>query len=113
METKESSSKTLAVISSGGMQYTVKEGDLINIPQLATAEPKSKITISDVLFVTTEAGTKIGSPLVSGAKVTASVVRQLRDSKVLIYKKKKRKGYTKKQGHRQDLTQIKIESISA
>lgn len=112
METKESSSKTLAVISSGGMQYTVKEGDLINVPQLSS-EPKSKVTISDILFVTTDAGTKVGAPLVSGAKVTASVVRHLRDSKVLIYKKKKRKGYTKKQGHRQDLTQIKIESITA
>ena len=119
METKETSTtaastpaKPYAVILTGGMQFTVSEGDIINVPELAS-EPKSKVTISDVLLSATDAGVKVGAPKLSGASVTASVVRHLRASKVIIFKKRKRKGYLKKQGHRQDLTQIKIESIKA
>ncbi len=97
-----------AVIRTGGKQYKVASGDVIAVEKLA-GEPGSKVEISDVLMV----DKKIGSPLVAGAKVLAEIVKQFRDEKVIIFKKRRRHNYRRKKGHRQYLTEIKITDIKA
>lgn len=97
-----------AVIRTGGKQYSVKSGDIINIEKLE-GDAGKKIEFGEVLA----AGEKIGSPLLSGAKVLAEIVKQFRDDKVLIFKKRRRHNYRRKKGHRQYLTQVKITDIKA
>lgn len=97
-----------AVIRTGGKQYKVANGDVIAVEKLA-GEPGAKVEIGEVLA----AGDKIGAPLLSGAKVLAEIVKQFRDDKVLIFKKRRRHNYRRKKGHRQYLTQIKITDIKA
>ena len=97
-----------AVIRTGGKQYSVKSGDVIDVEKLE-GNAGDKVEIGEVLM--TEG--KIGSPLVSGAKVLAEIVKQFRDDKVLIFKKRRRHNYRRKKGHRQYLTQIKITDIKA
>jgi large subunit ribosomal protein L21 len=99
-----------AVIRSGGKQYKVANGDVIDVEKMA-GKAGDKVEISDVLM----AGNKIGSeqaPL-KGAKVLAEIVKQFRDDKVIIFKKRRRHNYRRKKGHRQYLTQIKITDIKA
>jgi large subunit ribosomal protein L21 len=97
-----------AVIRTGGKQYKVKGGDVIAVEKLAGNEGE-KVEIGEVLM----AGDKVGSPLLSGAKVLAEIVRQFRDDKVIIFKKRRRHNYRRKKGHRQYLTEIKITDIKA
>ncbi len=97
-----------AIIRTGGKQYSVKSGDVIAVEKL-DGKAGDKVEISDVLM----AGGKVGSPLLSGAKVLAEVVRQFRDEKVVIFKKRRRHNYRRKKGHRQSLTEIKITDIKA
>lgn len=97
-----------AVIRTGGKQYTVKAGDTIDIEKVE-GDAGKKIEINEVLV----AGDKVGAPLISGAKVTAEIVKQFRDDKVLIFKKRRRHNYRRHKGHRQYLTQIKITDIKA
>ena len=97
-----------AVIRTGGKQYKVTSGDVIDVEKLA-GEPGAKVEISEVLV----AGNKVGAPLLAGAKVLAEVVKQFRDDKVIIFKKRRRHNYRRKKGHRQYLTQIKITDIKA
>lgn len=92
-----------AVIRTGGKQYKVASGDVIAVEKL-TGNPGDKVEISDVLMT----GSKLG-----GKPVLAEVVRHFRDAKVIIFKKKRRHNYRRKKGHRQDLTEIKITTISA
>ena len=101
-----------AVIKTGGKQYRVTEGDVVNIEKLV-GEPGSKIELSEVLAVGEGEGIKIGTPLVEGARVVAEILAQDKGKKVIIYKKKRRKGYDKRQGHRQFFTSIKIQEIKA
>ena len=101
-----------AVVETGGKQYMVRPGDVIRVEKLA-AEADGKIELAPVLVVSSGGPTVIGAPEVSGAKVTATVVRQMRGEKVISFKKKRRKGYRKKIGHRQDLTELKVESVVA
>jgi large subunit ribosomal protein L21 len=96
-----------AVIRTGGKQYSVKSGDVINIERME-GDAGAKIEIGEVLM----AGDKIGSPLLAGAKVTAEIVKQFRDEKVMIFKKRRRHNYRRHKGHRQYLTQIKITGIN-
>jgi len=101
-----------AVIKTGGKQYRVTEGDVVNIEKLA-GEPGAKIEISEVLAVGEGEGIRIGTPTVEGATVVAEILKQDKGKKVIIYKKKRRKGYDKRQGHRQFFTSIKIQEIKA
>jgi large subunit ribosomal protein L21 len=100
-----------AVIETGGKQYRVQQGDVLDV-ELLDAEEGASIEF-DTLAVSDGSELTIGAPLVSGAKVTASVLENLRGKKIYSFKKKRRKGYRRKIGHRQDLTRIKVESIKA
>ena len=97
-----------AVIRTGGKQYKVTNGDVIAVEKLEGAQG-DKVEISDVLMV----DQTIGSSLVKGAKVLAEIVKQFRDDKVIIFKKRRRHNYRRKKGHRQYLTEIKITEIKA
>ena len=98
-----------AVIRTGGKQYRVAEGDLVKIEKL-TGEVGETVVLPDVLFVGGE-DVKIGAPLVANAKVTGEIVGQNRAKKVLVFKKKRRKSYSRQQGHRQYQTTLKITGI--
>ena len=95
-----------AVVRTGGKQYKIVENDVVSVEKIEGAVG-DKFEISDVLMV----GSKIGAPLVAGAKVLAEIVRQFRDEKVIIFKKRRRHNYRRKKGHRQYLTEIKITAI--
>jgi large subunit ribosomal protein L21 len=101
-----------AVIRTGGKQYRVSEGDVVKIEKL-TGEVGEKIIMDDVLFVGGEGDVKIGAPLVANAKVTGEIVGQDRAKKIIVFKKKRRKGYMRRQGHRQYQTELKITAIDA
>jgi large subunit ribosomal protein L21 len=100
-----------AIIATGGKQYTVSEGDIINVEKLGV-NAGDTVTFDQVLFVN-DGEAKVGDPTVAGASVTASVVKEARDKKVIVYKYKRKTGYHKKNGHRQSFTQVKIEKINA
>jgi large subunit ribosomal protein L21 len=101
-----------AVIKTGGKQYTVSEGDLLSVEKLS-GEVGSTIELSDVLAVGDGSSIKLGTPIVDSASVSAEVLSHGRGKKIIVFKKKRRKGYSKKQGHRQDFTSIKIKSIKS
>lgn len=101
-----------AVIKTGGKQYRVAENDVIRVEKL-DAEVGSDISLNEVLLLGSGAETKVGTPTVNGASVKASVLDQIKDEKVTIFKKKRRKNHRKKQGHRQRLTLLRITSIAA
>jgi large subunit ribosomal protein L21 len=100
-----------ATIKTQGRQFTVEEGDVLVVNQFPGTEPGSTIEIKDILSVGEGSDMRFGSPLVEGASVNATLVENKRGDKVVIFKKKKRKGYRRKRGHRQELSVIKIESI--
>ena len=100
-----------AVIRTGGKQYRVVKDDVIAVEKLA-GEPGSTIEIADVLAVGEGAEARTGTPVVAGASVSATVVEQKRGEKVLVFKKKRRHNYRRKNGHRQSITVLRIESIS-
>lgn len=97
-----------AVIATGGKQYKVSEGDVIRVEKLG-AEADSKFTFDQVLYV----DGKVGNPTVEGASVEATVVGDGKAKKVIVYKYKRKTGYHKKNGHRQQYTAVKIEKINA
>ena len=99
-----------AIIATGGKQYKVSEGDIITIEKLGV-EAGEKVTFDQVLVVGGE-DLKVGEPTVSGATVEASVIKEGRGKKVIVYKYKRKTGYHKKNGHRQAFTQVKIEKIN-
>ena len=100
-----------AIINIAGKQFRVQEGDQIKVPQLSTEAGKS--LVFDKVLLTNERGkVELGSPLVSNASVSATVVDHGRDRKIRIFKKKRRKGYKRKNGHRQGFSLVKIDSIS-
>lgn len=99
-----------AIIKTGGKQYTVKSGDVIQVEKL-TGNPGDKIVLSDVLMVGGNSPT-VGKPFVKDAEVAAQIVEQFRDDKVIIFKKKRRHNYRRKKGHRQYLTALQITSIA-
>ncbi len=101
-----------AVIRTGGKQYRVSEGDLVKVEKLVGAVG-DKVTLADVLFIGGNGEVKIGSPLVSNAKVTGEIVSQARAKKILVFKKKRRKSYSRQRGHRQYQTTLKITAIEA
>ena len=99
-----------AIIATGGKQYKVSEGDIITIEKLGV-EAGEKVTFDQVLAVS-DNGMKVGAD-VANATVEASVVKEGRAKKVIVYKYKRKTGYHKKHGHRQAFTQVKIEKINA
>jgi len=101
-----------AVIKTGGQQFRVAKGDTLSIQKL-DAEAGKSITLDDVLMINDGKTAKVGTPLVKGAKVTAKVVEQTRDDKVVIFKKKRRQNYRRTKGHKQPLTIIEITDIKA
>jgi len=100
-----------AVIKTGGKQYKVSEGEFLKVEKL-DGEVGDSIEFGEVLMVGGET-TVVGAPLVAGASVTAKIAVQGKGKKVLVFKSKKRKGTRKLRGHRQHLTVLKIEKISA
>ena len=99
-----------AIVKTGGKQYTVAENDVIVVEKLA-GETGTEITLEVVLLVGGEGATKAGTPLVSGASVTAEVIEQGKGDKVIIFKKKRRQNYRRTKGHRQEQTVLRIKSI--
>jgi len=100
-----------AIIRTAGKQFRAEPGRTLRIPRVQ-AEPGAKLTFDDVLLGSDGQAVKAGTPLVKGAKVTAEVVRHGRGDKIVVFKFKRRKGYARKQGHRQDFTEVKIDSVS-
>ncbi|OQY25680.1 MAG: 50S ribosomal protein L21 [Desulfobacteraceae bacterium 4572_35.2] len=100
-----------AVIKTGGKQYKVSEGDTLKIEKIV-GEVGETIELSEVLMVGGEE-VQIGTPLLPGAKVTARIVEQGKDKKVIVFKSKRRQGYRKTYGHRQTITRLKITGIEA
>ena len=99
-----------AIIRSGGKQYKVQSGEQLRIEQLP-AEVGASVSFGEVLLVGSGEGVKVGAPLVSGAKVNATVVAHGRGDKVKIFKLRRRKHYQKTQGHRQSYTEVRIDDI--
>lgn len=108
-----------AIINAGGKQHRVVEGEKLRIDLMAGKNKGDSVTFDQVLMVKTDGGYKVGTPVVDGASVSATVVNNgddgegVKGQKVLVFKKKRRKGYHKLRGHRQRYTEVKIEKISA
>lgn len=101
-----------AIIETGGKQYKVQEGDVVFIEKLA-AEEGAVVTFDKVLAVSKEDAVNFGSPVVSDASVSAKVLSHGKDKKIIVFKYKPKKGYRKRQGHRQPYTKVQIEKINA
>ena len=101
----------LAVFKTGGKQYSVKAGQILKVEKLEGKKGDS-ISFKDVLAISESTQNTIGSPLVEGAVVEAKILDQIRDKKIIVFKKRKRQNYRSTQGHRQYLTVLKIETIS-
>lgn len=100
-----------AVIRTGGKQYRVAKDDVVFVEKLA-GEPGATVTLDDVLMIGEGQEAKAGTPRLDGATVTATVLEQKLDDKVLVFKKKRRHNYRRKNGHRQALTVLRITEIS-
>lgn len=102
-----------ATIQTQGSQFIVSEGDILFVNRYPETEAGSNVEIREVLTLGEGKETRIGEPFIEGASVTATVLENKRDKKIIIYKKKKRKGYERTRGHRQEISVIKIDSIQA
>ena len=100
-----------AVIKTGGKQYRVEPNDVIEVERLPV-EAGASLEIAEVLALGGGDATQIGTPLVDGARVAATVVAHRRGEKVIVFKKKRRKNYRRRTGHRQNLTLLRIDGIS-
>ena len=101
-----------AVIRTGGKQYRVEEGDVVKIEKI-DGERGSELTFDDVLLVGNDDETHVGTPTVSGASVSGTIIEQDRDKKIVVFKFRRRKNYIRKQGHRQSYTRVRINGIAA
>ena len=102
-----------AVFEHNDKQYKVSKGDYIKLPRQVGLKKEDSIKFDKILFIKSENGDlQVGSPLVTGSSVEAKVIEQIRDKKIIVFKKKRRHNYRRKIGHRQDLTLIKITNIS-
>ena len=102
----------IAIVNIAGQQFKVTEGQELFVHQLEAASGAS-ISFDQVLMVDNNGSVKVGTPVLSNANVKATVIGNQKGDKVIVFKKKRRKGYQKKNGHRQCFTKIKIESITA
>lgn len=101
-----------AIVEAGGKQFKVSEGDTIFVEKV-NANVGDVVTLGNVLFIQSDSGSKVGTPTVAGASVSAKVVEHGKEKKVIVFKYKAKKNYHKKQGHRQPFTKLTIESIKA
>ncbi|HVS63594.1 MAG TPA: 50S ribosomal protein L21 [Thermoanaerobaculia bacterium] len=103
-----------AVIETGGKQYRVREGDLLDVELDARGgDDDREIEFDRVLMIGGGDSVQVGRPILEGAKVTGSLVQQVRGPKIKVFKKKRRKGYKRLRGHRQNVLRVRIGSISA
>lgn len=101
-----------AIVRTGGKQYRVAKDTKVTVERLS-GEVGDTITLDDVLFINTGKASKVGSPIVSGASVTAEIVEQGRADKIIVFKKKRRQNYRRKQGHRQHETVLRITDLKS
>lgn len=99
-----------AVFRTGGKQFRAEPGKRIRVPTMV-GEPGDSITFEEVLLASDGKDVQVGLPMVKGAKVKAELVGHGRDRKIIVFKRKRRKGYRKKQGHRQGYTEIRVDEI--
>ena len=100
-----------AVIKTGGKQYKVAKDDVIEVEKI-DLEAGKPVELGNVLMLSDGGKVEVGAPFLAGAKVSAEVVEQTRGDKIIVFKKKRRKNYRRKKGHRQDLTVLKITAIA-
>tara|TARA_A100001388_G_C28568390_1_gene403044 strand:+ start:133 stop:534 length:402 start_codon:yes stop_codon:yes gene_type:complete len=100
-----------AIIQTGGKQYKVKSGEILKIEKLANAKPNSIIEFNEVLAYGNDKTIEVGTPIVSGAKVEANLVKNDKNRTILIFKKRRRQNSRRKNGHRQEYSMIKIQKI--
>jgi len=103
--------RMFAVVDIAGQQFKVLENNKYYVPRL-DAEPNAEVTFDSVLMLGDDKSTKVGTPNIKGAKVQAKVLEHLKDEKVIVFKKKRRISYRRKNGHRQLLTRIEVTKIS-
>ena len=101
-----------AIVEIAGQQFKVEKDQQVFVHRL-DAKEGAKVDFDNVLLTDADGKVNVGAPAIKGAKVSASVVKHLKGDKVIVFRKKRRKGYKKKNGHRQALTELKIESIKA
>ena len=101
-----------AIVETGGKQFRVQEGDVVFVEKL-NAEPETTVTLDKVLLVSNADTINVGAPYVEGATVSAKVLAQGKAKKIIVFKFKPKKGYKRKQGHRQLYTKLQIEKINA
>ncbi len=102
-----------AIVEILGQQFKVEEGKKLFVHRMNEAERGSKVEFDKVLLIDNDGAVTVGSPVVDGAKVVCEVVSHVRGEKVIVFHKKKRKGYRKRNGHRQDFTELTIKEILA
>jgi large subunit ribosomal protein L21 len=103
-----------AVIETGGKQYRVSQGDVIEIERTAiTGKAKKAVQFDRVLMVSGDKGVQVGDPVVGGAQVTGKLLDEIRGPKIIVFKKKRRKGYKRLRGHRQEMMRVEIQKIEA
>lgn len=101
-----------AIIETGGKQYKVQPGDVVDLERLEIGEDDT-VEFDKVLAVSKDDKLNVGAPVLEGAKVTAELIENLRGKKLVVFKMKKRKGYRRKNGHRQELTRVRIVDIQS
>ena len=102
----------MVIIEDRGKQYRVKVGDVLKLPKISDKKTKDKLQFSEIIYHKNEKGeVVIGSPYVKDIVVEATVLSQIKDKKIIVFKKKRRHNYRRKIGHRQELTLVKIENI--
>ena len=99
-----------AVFRTGGKQFRAEPGKKLRVPTM-DVEAGGSVTFDDVLLASDGKDVQVGAPMVKGAKVKAEVVAHGRDKKIIVFKRKRRKGYRRKQGHRQGYTEIRVDEI--
>ena len=102
----------IAIFENRGKQYKAKIGDFLKLPKISELKKNDSVTFDKVIFMKDDKGqTVIGSPLISGIQIICQVIEQIKDKKIIVFKKKRRHNYRRKIGHRQDLTLLKIKDI--
>ena len=102
----------IAIFENRGKQYKAKIGDFLKLPRISELKKNDSITFDKVIFMRDDKGqTVIGSPLIGGIQIICQVIEQIRDKKIIVFKKKRRQNYRRKIGHRQDHTLLKIKEI--
>ena len=101
-----------AIIRTGGKQFRVSPGDIIRVPTLADKKEGDTIEFEEVLVAGSDDGVRIGAPTIDGARVTATVLKNGRGPKIIVFKFKRRKHFKRTKGHRQGFTAVKIDSVA-